>query len=135
MGSLRVRLGWIVLVAAGLALAGCGDKKDETDAKNAKSSKQAEDTTTEKPKPLDPHLPPPGSNEAVKDGYLAGCDAGTAAAARSSSAILANAGVDKKTDERRYARDIDYKRGWDQGYFACYDAEKHTSFFDNLIPF
>lgn len=83
----------IALLAAAVSLAACGDDKP------------------------DPKLPPANSSEAFKDGYAKGCPAGLASANKASP-NWAGSLVDE-----RYNQDAEYKRGWDKGYFTCYDSE------------
>ena len=104
----RARLGWlrIGLLAAVTVLGACGGD--------------------DKP---DPKIPPANSSEAFKDGYAKGCPLGLAANSKSGS-NWAGSQVDE-----RYSQDLEYKRGWDQGYFTCYDSERGGSAFDSLNPF
>jgi len=92
---LRTKLGLagIALLAAAGLLAACGDDKP------------------------DPKIPPTNSSEAFKDGYAKGCPTGLESANKPSP-NWAGSLVDP-----RYNQDPEYKRGWDQGYFTCYDSE------------
>jgi len=37
--------------------------------------------------------------------------------------------------DQRYGQDMEYKKGWDQGYFTCYDSTRTTSIFSGINPF
>ncbi|HUC62872.1 MAG TPA: hypothetical protein VMF53_13045 [Alphaproteobacteria bacterium] len=88
-------LGRMALVLAlALLVASCGDDDDK--------------------KKVDVRVPPAGS-AAFQQGYKAGCATGVADADHSGQRL-------GNTDPR-YTTDLDYKKGWDQGYFACYDDE------------
>lgn len=110
MTSSRAGLAWlrIFILAGAVLLTSCGGD--------------------DKPKP-DPRVAPANSNAAFKEGYEKGCPAGIEGAAKQ-SANWATAKVDQ-----RYGQDLDYKQGWDQGYFTCYDSERHGSILDGLNPF
>ncbi|HYB55365.1 MAG TPA: hypothetical protein VEK12_04280 [Alphaproteobacteria bacterium] len=104
----RARLAWLgILLAAGMALLGaCGGD--------------------DKP---DPRTPPANSSPAFKEGYAKGCPAGLESAAKQGS-NWNNSKVDQ-----RYGQDLEYKKGWDQGYFTCYDSQRSTSIFSGINPF
>lgn len=107
MTTVRARLGWlgIALFAAVAVLGACGDDKP------------------------DPKIPPANSSEAFKDGYAKGCPLGLEANSKSGS-NWAGSQVDE-----RYSQDLEYKKGWDQGYFTCYDSERGGSTFGSINPF
>ena len=88
-----------VLMALTLLVASCGDDKKE----------------------VDPRVPPAG-NAAFKQGYTVGCAIGVQDADNPGQRLGAAQGG-KAGDAERYAKDLDFKKGWDQGYFACYDDE------------
>ena len=66
---------------------------------------------------VNPQIPPPGS-PAFADGYVHGCYSGFTDAGRDGYQ------QDYRKDTVRYAREPDYKQGWDQGYAACFEEEK-----------
>jgi len=99
----------LLILASVVVLASCGGGDDE--------------------KKVDPLAPPADSSAAFKEGYAKGCPAGTDAAAKQGG-NWAGAKVDE-----RYGRDLDYKSGWDKGYFTCYDHARHGSFFSGLDIF
>jgi hypothetical protein len=69
------------------------------------------------PVPVNPRVPPVGSNAAFSEAYIYGCESGSHDANPSGY-------VDKGSkDLKRYASDVDYKKGWDQGQAACYEDE------------
>jgi hypothetical protein len=88
----------LVALAALLALAACGDDKNK----------------------VDPRVAPAGS-AAFKDGYAAGCAVGIRDADHPGDRL--QAGATSGAGSERYAKDLEFKRGWDKGYFACYDDE------------
>lgn len=77
----------------------------------------------------DPRVPPADASAAFKEGYEKGCPAGIEGAAKQ-SANWANSKVDQ-----RYGQDVDYKQGWDKGYFTCYDSERQGSILGGINPF
>jgi hypothetical protein len=103
----RARLGWlrIGLVAAVAVLGACGGD--------------------DKP---DPKIPPANSSEAFTDGYGKGCPLGFAASKSGSN--WASSPVDE-----RYSQDLEYKKGWDQGYFTCNDSDRGGSTLGSINPF
>lgn len=66
---------------------------------------------------VNPQIPPPGSL-AFSGGYLDGCRSGFKDANRD--------GYEQayRKDEGRYARESDYKSGWDEAHAACFEEEK-----------
>jgi len=66
---------------------------------------------------VNPQIPPPGS-PAFQDGYLDGCPSGFDDANREGYETAY-----RKADTR-YAREPDYKSGWDRGYAACFAEQE-----------
>ena len=66
---------------------------------------------------VNPQIPPPGT-PAFEEGYVDGCYSGFTDAGRD--------GYEQayRKDTVRYAREPDYKKGWDQAYQACFEEEK-----------
>ncbi len=111
MTVVRAWLGVILLSMALAVLAACGGGGD-----------------SKKPAP-DPRQPPPNSSASFKEGYEQGCPAGTQSADASSS------GWTNAKSDPRYATDLDFKKGWDQGFFTCQGLSRNSSFFGGLNPF
>ncbi|MFI4988970.1 MAG: hypothetical protein ACHQF3_16205 [Alphaproteobacteria bacterium] len=110
MTVVRARLGPILLLAATAALGACGggDKKEP---------------------PPDPRAPPANSSATFKEGYEIGCPAGIESASASSS------GWTNAKSDPRYASDLEFKKGWDQGFFTCQSQARNKSLFGGLNPF
>ena len=68
---------------------------------------------------VNPQVPPPGS-PIFQDGYLNGCTSGFSDAGRDGYE------TDYFRDDVRYASEGDYRKGWDDGYGACFEEEKRT---------
>lgn len=66
---------------------------------------------------VNPQVPPPGS-PAFSDGYVDGCPSGFRDANRDGYELAY-----RKADTR-YAREPDYKSGWDKGYAACFAEQE-----------
>ncbi len=65
---------------------------------------------------VNPDIPPPGPPD-FQLGYLDGCASGYTDANRPGYQL------EYRKDDRRYAADPAYHRGWDQGHDACYAEE------------
>jgi hypothetical protein len=68
---------------------------------------------------VNPEVPPPGS-PTFQDGYLNGCASGFSDAGRPGYQ------TSYVKDEKRYASDADYRKGWDDGYHACFEEQTRT---------
>jgi hypothetical protein len=66
---------------------------------------------------VNPQVPPPGS-ESYQDGYLNGCPSGFADAGRD--------GYETSyfKDNTRFANEPDYRKGWNEGYAACFEEDR-----------
>lgn len=67
--------------------------------------------------PVNPRLPPLDSSADFKLGYLHGCREGAADANPGAYSHVYH------QYDQRYAADLEYKKGWDQGLKACYEDE------------
>jgi hypothetical protein len=78
------------------------------------------------PVPDNPRLPPAGSSASFSEAYLYGCEAGSHDANPSGY-------VDKAPrDDKRYASDAEYRKGWDQGHASCYEDELRAPVMQDL---
>jgi len=67
---------------------------------------------------VNPTVPPADAGPEFKEGYLDGCASGFADAGREGMQ------QDWRRDERRFAADAEYQRGWQSGHGACYEEER-----------